>query len=422
MMTLFPSPRWRMIVWAALICLPAAVNLILVIVMRNDAIVQDTFSLLEPVFNHAAGNLRISSFTNYHAGGHLIVVPRILAFVLFQAGLWSPLLHFVWGWFFTAVSAWLLWILLQRTHAHLPLERRLGLQCALTWLLFLWVQFLHQHLTWGVLLALLLTLWALLLLTKGPSLSNVITAVTLCALASFSFGSGLASWFAILPLLIERRHLRWNLLLWSSALLVTLSLFFWQYWVFFQLDPLPHSPLAVAVDPFFFIRLLGAPWVPFLSRGRGIVGGVVVVVSAILFLRSRHDPHARPWIGLLLFGIAAAALITVSRGHLGANRATSIWYPSMTGMTSIACFPLLWLRLPRVQILQVITILLVAVACLSIPRAMEVWAQQSNDERRGYECLRTAAGTAPFSCLFPVHEQEPYIRSMAEPLRALKLL
>jgi hypothetical protein len=197
-------------------------------------------------------------------------------------------------------------------------------------------------------LALVLTLGAILALVLPPWRSWVRLTVALlcCFLATFSSGQGLSSWLVILPCVFfafERSRRLWVCAVVIAGLLLTIVLYRIDY----------HPPTIWASDRGFVLKhpiqamlfafaLLGAPFCqnPGMNAAKIApwIGGFLCLGFAVLTIiagRQRRLAEVAGWLAIGLIGIGAAGLTCVGRGAWGVPLAattsrymiSAVWLP-----------------------------------------------------------------------------------------------
>lgn len=210
-----------------------------------------------------------------------------------------------------------------------------------------------SHWLWPITLVYPLTnlfvIAAVLVARRNASWMTLLGAAALCALASTTFSTGLASWIALLPLLWSRGYGKRKLLAWLGFILVAFALYA-------RVSLSSESPvdsafytwfLTVPVETISYVLIvLGHPLVwtslpSMLSTGLCLlIAGAGAIAALALGSRDRLK-DAMPWISLWLFGTLGACLIAAGRIGLDVNSAGADRYMLISTVSLIALAHLL---------------------------------------------------------------------------------
>ncbi len=267
-----------------------------------------------------------------------------------------------------------------------------------------------------------------LLSRKKAGAGSFWLAAGVCAVATFSFGSGIVTWVAALPLLLaEARDTRrrWKILAWTLAWMACLALYVTSYAV---RASTPHlSPLEYGswVRWGHFASMLWSQM--FLADQRFTVtaGRIVIATTALLLFMTRITPRNKEAVlalrGYFGFMIACSLLIAYGRAGLGLELAEESRYTTLMA-TGLALPLVLSVRIVRPII---VAALLSAISMVWITQ-FPVYAGKMHSRygvfAQGIACLQTYA-IASDSCLGVLYFQHgSYVRRQAQQLDRLGYL
>jgi hypothetical protein len=286
---------------------------------------------------------------------------------------------------------------------------------------------------------------------------DVLAASLWCTLATFTFGTGVASFAAILALLFVRRSAPRQWLLVLLAGIATLLAYF----------ALGGAGGAHALDPFDAaltgLRLLGAPFVylfwPLLDptaaaaspaplQGtllaianawtgqfgdirravfpQAAIGALAVALALAFGLRLRRaPPYAAPaaclGFALTCFGIAIAALIAVARQAYFADYEDQIIAPRYLPWSSLCWAGLLITALARMRAPRRVTFVALAVALLALPSEIGMGALARRVREVAEDAaLYAAVGVAPDSVSLGEATRVEDLRPALQALRSVR--
>jgi hypothetical protein len=157
-----------------------------------------------------------------------------------------------------------------------------------------------------------------------------------CLLASFSAGSGLLSWIAILPSVVfmfKKKTRIWA----GSAVICLFVITCIIYFVDYHPSVRSHDWGWCARHPaqviLFAFMLVGAPFCQLAwgaeAHAAPWIGGALCagfLFLTVVAVRQRRAARVAPWLSIGLFGLGAAALISVGRAGPGAGSAATSRY------------------------------------------------------------------------------------------------
>ncbi len=178
----------------------------------------------------------------------------------------------------------------------------------------LWVIQFHTFLT--VALAVL----AITVIAEEPlSVKRWLIAVLLAGIATFSFGEGLALWFAIFPLLIaakSSRHFLKIVFLWIGSAVFCFAVYFHGFPYYHHHPSIPfviHDPLYTMR---FFLDYVGALFFPFSTDLFGALGLLLFLIMAEdVYRRDRQNNLSKGLLAVILFVLGNAFIISLARSH-----------------------------------------------------------------------------------------------------------
>ncbi|MDO8649572.1 MAG: hypothetical protein Q7R81_07395 [Candidatus Peregrinibacteria bacterium] len=341
-----------------------------------------------------------------------------------------------------AASVALLCTLFSRTLPDRHWSERAGMCVFTSWLLFsltgrhVWL--MSIHLTAWVSIACFLG--AVLLATGRPlTFSRFLGVIALCVASSFSFGFGLLSWIAILPLMVVQpvpplrgsplqMHRR---IVWVALYLAAWSATVFVYFHGYSSPPSHPSPVFGLQHPVLlvqFISTLGGaplfPQSPILASTLGALTALGTMGLLAHALRQRRmPPSALPWVSIALFSLLSCILIGIARVGFGSYVALSPRYFSVASLWLVAVLSLsiLLTTFPRIPVLLALGIMESLVIVHSM-REWTPWEQLSANFRRGMACLQSYEISSD-ACLRELSAGEPEsVRAFAPALERMGMV
>jgi hypothetical protein len=284
----------------------------------------DEWEHLPRLVAYKAGTLTWPDLYAQH-NEHRILVPRLLVLASFAVlGEWSPRAGMLLSAALVGATAFI-W-----THALHRLRVRMPVALVSTAILVSPLQWenITSSFQSSVYLSMLASLLgvSLVALGRSPGWGRVATAIAACAVASFSFAAGLASWAAVGLCLglrmafVERR--RWSD--WSKVATYGLAggLGVVAFFRGFQSDRVAPLQMSAEVTR-WMLAALAFPFVEATTLPLLALLAVVVLQWApivglgVLYVRRRHEPGTVEKLGLL---VGMASLVLISAGAIGIGR------------------------------------------------------------------------------------------------------
>jgi len=398
--------------WGALYALPPAVLVWAFCLLRVHVPVAEQIDLV-PIINRTLSQRALDVpflFAQWNES-RIVTTKLVILMMILLRGSWSPEVEQFCPLVFAAINVILLWRLGIRSMK----DRAAGdakllqlLACVLVFSLTQWFSWsdpitMHFHICSGCFLG-------AVLLLSGERLSGprLLGAAALCLMATYSYANGLSSWFAVSPLIYLRRTNRrvWKVLsgIWSAVTGATLWCYFHHYD-----QPTYHPSIWIAAYhpadalSFFFKFLAGplCPTVPLLAFvvGEALVVSIIFVLSESSLRALAFSDAARPWLCVLLFVLASAAMTAVGRVGYGSDAGMHSRF-LVTGLLGwIACAYLAYLCCPEQR-----KLLKVMLICICLSQAYfdlvswDSWRAQSAQFKEGQACLETYQISSP-ACL-----------------------
>jgi hypothetical protein len=328
----------------ALIVLPALAAFLYITIYGANVVFGDEFALADYLAALQARTLTFPMLFAQH-NEHRILFPRIVLLAT------ASLTHFN-----TKAEMYLYWLCLCGICglfllAYVRLRgggyRALFIFAPVSFILFSFRQW--ENLLWGWqicwgMAALFVTLALYLLAVRSRVWLSFALAVVSGVVASFSVLAGLVVWpvglVELAYLTRERPEVRRFWLCCALWLLAGMAVFGVYFRGFVRPAYLP-SPLSFLRPPgrglIFFLTTIGSPLS--LGSATAVVFGALLlalVVSMVVWqVQRRQDGRPSLWVGATMFGLAAAAVVTVGRAGLGLEQAMASKY-TVLGLIGIA--------------------------------------------------------------------------------------
>lgn len=339
----------HMLSWGAALLPPAA---LLYIVNR--------FGILVPYWDHwdfvlilekwQAGTLSLADLMRPH-NAHRLLFPYLIMLGLAILTGWEVAYELLVNLVLGACIALLWAVLFWRAAAHDRIALRLWLPFAVSLATFSMLQW--RNWLWGWQLQIFLMVAAVLLAVvlmfrPGGGWRSFCGSGAAAFVACYSFGAGIVLWPAMLVgiLLEHERPNRWKRVVgWCILGAGTVGLFLLVAGVPRRAPSFPDPDYTELGYTLFFLGATGAGIGGFsgaVALGAGIVALPLFVMVAAPLLRDRQwSSVAAPFVTLALFGVGAAFLTMLGRGHDGLHGATESRYTSLTLPFWIALIALL---------------------------------------------------------------------------------
>jgi hypothetical protein len=307
--------------------------------------------LLQKLNNHSLGFADLWAQHNEHR----IVLPRAVMLFLARLTGWNIYYEFVTSFLIALATFILLWSMLRKTFEGRP---PVWLLVAFSLVAFSPIQ--YDNWLWGWQIQFFMTnlgavaaVWSL---QKWPDrFKGLAFAIIAVVFSSFSLGSGLFLWMAIMPVIFLARPRNWShIILWCIAAAATLGLYLNGY-----LKPPAHpSPFSFMQHPREFIKYvfiyIGSP-LGFIKPDAALIMGILIIIvaTAILIAFSRYGTGGMasllPWIALGLQAILCAIGTGVGRAGFGARQALSSRYSTFASLLLLAVLVIAasWLAIRR---------------------------------------------------------------------------
>lgn len=335
---------------------------------------------------------------------HLVLFPNILFIPSSIAWPWtSPphldgiRLHLTLNVCYAAVIALLLVLLLRRTHAAAAQTDRhlIGIVAVmLTFSLAAWQNwmFLSAPFFFPTIMALAAVH---LLLGGNIPRRRFLLALACAAGSSFSFGVGLATWPALLPLAWisagHRRNRMARLAAWCAGGLLCGAAI-----MLFALQRTDEASLAgkargTADIAAFFLTILGRPLTNHGPSMSVLLGLALLLLTAFLVRIAWQRRHGGmlAWTAVAAYGIGAAAIITAGRVGIGPMAALESRYISLTVLVPIGALGALSLMRCRLPAAQLLALMLAAAHVVVAAKTVDGAVRIRSLLRQGRACLET---------------------------------
>lgn len=391
----------------------------------------DQWALVDSLEKLAHGKLAFADLWQQH-NEHRLLVPRVV--MLFLASLsgwnvrWEMFGSFV---LIAATAALILWTLLGwgglRTHSALAMYPVVALLFSLRqW----------ENLLWGwqiqFYLCLFLAASAVAIATRntGPVSEG---AAIVCALgASLSLAAGFATWPAVLAVLSIRHSTgatkAWQAVRWCAYWAICLFAYLRNY-----TKPAHHPSLGFAVhEParaaLYFLELIGSPLADE-PRHAAITGvfllGFGTFAVFAYFGKDTTTPSAAFGLGLTVFALGAAVLVSVGRAGFGDGSAMSSRYTTLAGVLPLGTYIMLLARRGVAPVSQaVVTGAFVGVVLSGLLASIPGAIHEGNRIRKDRTALASAVrcfqsvGDAQLAAALPNVAE---LRSLAQVLEELRM-
>lgn len=315
----------------------------------------------------------------------------------------------------------------------------LWLLSALSFLVFSPAQF--ENWGWGweiqVFMSVLFTIVAVWAIVQWPDqLKGVLVAATAAVISSYSFNNGLLTWIIVGVILIAQRDRKWRyILIWSSAFIMALVLYYYGY-----TKPGHHPPLVLFLKyPFYFIlyvlAYIGSP-IGFYNGYIAIIAGLSLVIMlsviTIIIRRSSREmfEKALPWLALALYSFFSAAATGIGRLGFGVSQALSSRYITISLLFIIATLVITVIfinnhlrinkRLPITGIaaISVVSALFIVCYSFSFSAGRSAMVNKHQISIVGADCLQHLE-IAPDGCLQIMYPDPVKVRERANRLLAM---
>jgi len=298
--------------------------------------------LLEKMHNHTLGLADLWSQHNEHR----VIFPQILMVLLAYFSNWNIFLELCTSLILAILSLLFLFSILGNTSE----TKTPWLKIIISLLVFSMVQ--YENWIWGwqlqIFMSVLGTIIAMWAANKwqGKSLGMAI-AILAAILASYSFGSGLATWPAIFVLLLIQK--KWKLkhiIILITACIATVLLYYYNY----TKSP-SNTPISFFMEhPLSYIRYiltyLGSPLgqTGFTSLAMALI--LLILTSYAIFNIWRYDKQKlydlAPWLGLAIYALLAACMTGLGRAGSGWHQALSSRYTTISVLFTISAVILVY--------------------------------------------------------------------------------
>lgn len=393
---------------------PVAALLVILFYGVNAPFLDDFLTPGQLLLKRAAGTLQLRDWIAQH-NEHRVLFPRLIAVALALPGGWAPRFQMFASW---AISGLTLWSLIQLIPETVKTRTRMPVLVTSA-LAFSTIQYQNWTFAMQVMMFLPFSCLtsALVVMRRGWSFR---TRLWICAafatVATFSAGSGMWCWLALLPALASeiareawRRVLSW----WLAGFAVCIVCYFIGYTkpptasVWYAV----RQPLEAA---YWLLAFLGSPigWTN--GPAAALASGVALVSIGGLLWRIGGAKVAVPWVSILIYTMGVAVSATVARSGDGIGQALSARYstlalPLFVVLVNLACL------LPAGRFLAGLVLAFHLIACWrSFGWMEEFWRER----RYGRACM-VWSGIVATDCVKQVYPDNPRISTEVNQLEAL---
>jgi len=271
---------------------------------------------------------------------HRIIFPRILMLLLAHFSNWNIFLERCTNIVLAALNLFFLFSILNNTSESIKAP---WLKIVIALLIFSMVQFENFYWGWAIqilmsVLGAIIAIWSVNK-WQGKTIGLTI-AISAAILSSYSFSTGLATWPAVLALLLLQK--KWKLkhiIIWLLTCIATVLLFYHNY-----TKSTTNAPLSFILShPSIYIRYvltyLGSPLSP--SRSYSVLMALILLIITPLAtfdvwrLNKERFYNLIPWLALAIYAILAACVTGAGRIGLGPQQALASRYTTISNLLVI---------------------------------------------------------------------------------------
>jgi hypothetical protein len=293
----------------------------------------DQWSFVHLLEKSRYGQLSLSDLWAQHAE-HRIFFPRLVMLALASMTNWKIIYELYTNFIFASLTMLFLYFLLRYS-----LDDTVPSWLLVVFSLVIFSPAEYENWAWGwqipIFLSTLATTVTVWTLVRWPDqLKGILLAIMSAVIASYSFNNGLITWVIGGAMLMLRQERKWTyIILWSSAFIATLALYYHGY------AKLGYRPLLSMHHPYDFaqyvLAYIGAP-LAFHNKYIAIIMGLFLLIAtsilSVIIYRIDKEEFNKviPWIALALYSLLSGIATGMGRLRFGIDQSLSSRYVTIS--------------------------------------------------------------------------------------------